>query len=70
MIIRIYEQQAGQRWVVTLDAWQVGFRRLDEAQAFARTLQGRIDAPHPWPSRRPGALNALAARPSPGPAAP
>lgn len=49
MIIRIEEQQAGPRWVVYLDTCRVGFRRLDEAQAFTRTLQARIEAPHTWP---------------------
>lgn len=60
MIIRIEEQQAGLRWVVHLDAWQVSFRHLGEALAFAGTLQARIDAPHVWPNEdaplRPGAM--------------
>ncbi|KGU82594.1 hypothetical protein E3Z27_11625 [Pseudomonas mediterranea] len=49
MIIRLEERQAEKRWVVHLDAWCIGFRSVDEALAFTRTLQARIDAPHAWP---------------------
>jgi len=59
MIIRIEEQRPGALWVVHLDACQVGFSRLGDAQAFVNRLQARIDAPHAWPSvdnlSRPGA---------------
>ncbi|MCK3828555.1 MULTISPECIES: hypothetical protein [Pseudomonas] len=49
MIIWLEEPQAGTRWVVHLDALCIGFRSVDEARAFTRTLQARIDAPHVWP---------------------
>ncbi len=49
MIIRLEERQAEMRWVVHLDALCIGFRSVDQARAFTRTLQARIDAPHVWP---------------------
>ncbi|MBO1537311.1 hypothetical protein [Pseudomonas sp. OA65] len=57
MIIRIEERQPGASWMVRLDALCVGFKSLEQAQAFTRTLQARIDAPHVWPQGaffRPG----------------
>lgn len=50
MIIWIEEQQTGERWIVHLGIWWVGFRKIDEAHAFMKTLQARIEAPHAWPT--------------------
>jgi hypothetical protein len=64
MIIRIEERQPGTSWVVRLDALCVGFKSLEQAQAFTRTLQARIDAPHAWPQgafARPGAAREVPA---------
>lgn len=49
MNIWIDEQQPGARWVVHLDAECVSFACFDDAQAFTKTLQTRIQAPHAWP---------------------
>ncbi|QXI56008.1 hypothetical protein [Pseudomonas alvandae] len=49
MIIRLEEQQPGTRCLVHLDDWCVGFKNVDDALLFTRTLQARIDAPHVWP---------------------
>ncbi|WP_083454112.1 hypothetical protein [Pseudomonas sp. P97.38] len=49
MIIWLEEQQAQMRWMVHLDACCVSFRSADQALAFTRALQARIDAPHVWP---------------------
>jgi len=50
MLIEIETPLDGQRWIVHLDAWEVGFNSLEQAQAFVTRLRARIDAPHPWPS--------------------
>ncbi|WP_082557615.1 MULTISPECIES: hypothetical protein [unclassified Pseudomonas] len=50
MIIDITEQPASHCWVVCMDALQVNFNSLCEAQAFVGLLKARIEAPHIWPS--------------------
>ena len=50
MIIDITETPASHCWVVCMDALQVNFNSLGEAQAFVGQLMARIQAPHVWPS--------------------
>jgi hypothetical protein len=50
MIIEVSEQQVNHGWAVYLDALEVNFNSLEEAQAFVAQLKARIDAPHIWPS--------------------
>ncbi|MNF75617.1 hypothetical protein [Pseudomonas azerbaijanorientalis] len=50
MIIDITERPASHCWVVCMDALQVNFYTLGEAQAFVGQLKARIEAPHVWPS--------------------
>ncbi|WP_223434272.1 MULTISPECIES: hypothetical protein [unclassified Pseudomonas] len=49
MIIDITEKPASHCWVVCMDALEVNFNSLSEAQAFVGQLKARIDAPHAWP---------------------
>lgn len=49
MIIDITEKPASHCWVVCMDALQVNFNSLGEAQAFVGQLKARIEAPHVWP---------------------
>ncbi|WP_433771511.1 hypothetical protein [Pseudomonas putida] len=49
MIIDIREKPASHCWVVCLDALQVNFNSLGEAQSFVGQLNARIEAPHVWP---------------------
>lgn len=49
MIIDITQKPASQCWVVCMDALEVNFNSLGEAQAFVGQLKARIDAPHAWP---------------------
>ena len=49
MIIDITEKPASHCWVVCMDAYEVNFNSLGEAQAFVGVLKARIDAPHVWP---------------------
>lgn len=49
MIIDITEKPANHCWVVCMDALQVNFNSLEEAQAFVGQLKARIKAPHVWP---------------------
>ena len=51
MIIDITEKPANHCWVVSMDAYEVNFNSLGEAQAFVGRLKARIDAPHVWPAR-------------------
>jgi len=50
MIIEVSEKQVKHGWAVHLDALEVNFNSLEEAQAFVAQLKARIDAPHTWPS--------------------
>ncbi|WP_207284569.1 hypothetical protein [Pseudomonas sp. FW300-N2A2] len=49
MIIDITEKPASHCWVVCMDALEVNFNSLSEAQAFVGQLKARIEAPHAWP---------------------
>lgn len=49
MVIDIMRKPAGHCWVVCMDALEVNFNSLDDAQAFVGQLKARIDAPHVWP---------------------
>jgi hypothetical protein len=50
MIIEVSQKQVNHGWAVQLDALEVNFNSLEEAQAFVAQLKARIDAPHAWPS--------------------
>lgn len=50
MNIGIKEKQTTHGWVVHMDALEVNFNTLEEANAFVGQLQARIDAPHRWPN--------------------
>jgi hypothetical protein len=50
MIIEVSEKPVNRGWAVQLDALEVNFNSLEEAQAFVAQLKARIDAPHVWPS--------------------
>lgn len=50
MFIDITEKPAARCWVVCMDALEVNFNSLGEAQAFVGQLKARIEAPHVWPS--------------------
>ncbi|BCX70229.1 hypothetical protein [Pseudomonas izuensis] len=50
MIIDITEKPTNHCWVVRMDALQVNFNSLGEAQAFVGQLKARIEAPHVWPT--------------------
>lgn len=52
MIIDITEQPTSHCWVVCIDALQVNFNSLQDAQAFVGQLKARIEAPHVWPELR------------------
>ena len=56
MRIEIMEKPTVHGWVVCLDALQVNFNSLEEAQAFVDQLKARIDAPRAWPVSRPAAF--------------
>lgn len=49
MIIDITEKPTSHCWVVRMDALEVNFNSLGQAQAFVGQLKARIDAPHAWP---------------------
>ncbi|MGF6092663.1 hypothetical protein [Pseudomonas sp. 18173] len=49
MIIDITEKPTSHCWVVRMDALEVNFNNLSEAQAFVGQLKARIEAPHAWP---------------------
>lgn len=49
MIIDITDKPASHCWVVSMDALQVNFKSLGEAQAFVGLLKARIEAPYVWP---------------------
>ncbi|WP_223455520.1 MULTISPECIES: hypothetical protein [unclassified Pseudomonas] len=50
MIIDITQKPVSHCWVVYMDALEVNFNSLGEAQAFVGQLKARIEAPHVWPS--------------------
>lgn len=49
MIIDIAQEPISHCWVVCMDAMEVNFNSLEEAQAFVGQLKARIEAPHVWP---------------------
>lgn len=49
MIIDITEKPTSHCWVVRMDALEVSFNSLSEAQVFVGQLKARIEAPHFWP---------------------
>jgi hypothetical protein len=49
MIIDITQKPTSHCWVVRMDAFEVNFNSLGQAQAFVGQLKARIDAPHAWP---------------------
>lgn len=50
MIIDIKEKPTSHCWVVCMDALEVNFNNLGEAEAFVGQLKARIEAPHVWPT--------------------
>jgi hypothetical protein len=49
MIIKIEKAVCGSDWLVMLNDYQVTFRNMEEAVAFADRLKARIEAPHVIP---------------------
>jgi hypothetical protein len=58
MFIEITEKPASHRWGVCIDALEVNFNSLAQAQAFVDQLKARIEAPHVWPNARDSAARA------------
>jgi hypothetical protein len=50
MKVEIKPAQSKAGWEVTLDTCAVSFHSHEEAEAFVKRLQARLDAPHPLPT--------------------